>query len=315
MFWVVLACSSESPSADSGTVTDTALSGPLDIRVSAEEPPDGGFQIVTPEFTVPPHSDLMRCLSGTYNGPDVGVNFFQWFQNTDFGHHMMFLDGSMVDDFEDGAFVDCTDETSMKLRPLLAANELLGELSGRMVLADGLAVPLRSGQRWVSQSHYLNPSDDELLAQDVINIGVIPTAEVENWAGAWSFNHSGFSIPPGETYTLAFSCRWDRPVNVISMMGHMHDYGLSIEVRHVTPTSDEAIYSLPEWDPTWQNQPQLVSFADGELTPAVDDRFDVACTYLNTSDTALTFPTEMCVAAGLAWPLETPMQCDAAHAQ
>lgn len=304
------ACDVETP-AETGSqpAEDT---GVLDLRTEPPDPPEGGLQIVTPEMVIAPYSDQMSCFFGTYTGPDVGVNFYQWFQNTDFGHHMMFFDASYAGDIPDGEVVDCTDPNdTMDMRPLLSGNELLGEVSGRMVLEEGLAIRLVSGQRYVIQSHYLNTSGRELLVRDSVNLGFVPVDEVVNWVGSWSFNHSRFLLPPGEESRLNFSCPWPQSATVLSMMGHMHSWGTSIRVTHEHDGVSEEIYALPEWNPAWQNQPRLVSFADGELVPSAGDTFTVTCDFFNTTDETLEFPAEMCVTAGLAWPVNDPIQCDA----
>ena len=309
-FLLAIACAAESGlPAEEDSASDTGI---LDIRTEPPDPPEGGLQIVTPEMVIEPYGDKMYCYFGTYSGPDEGVNFYQWFQNTDFGHHMMFFDASHEQTRQDGDVVDCSDPNdTMDMRPLLSGNELLGEASGRMVLSDGLAIKLVSGQRYAIQSHYLNSTGRELLVRDAVNLGFIDVADVENWVGAWSFNTSIFSLPPGEASELAFSCSWPQSATVLSMMGHMHSWGTSIRVTHEHSGDSTEIYSLPEWDPTWQNQPRLKIFEDGALTPEVGDTFSVTCDYLNTTDESLEFPAEMCVSAGLAWPVTSPIQCDA----
>lgn len=311
---LLLGCAApDVPSPDGEDVADTRDTGVLDLRMDPPDPPEGGLQLVTPEYTIPPNSDKMFCYFGTYEGPEVGVNFYQWFQDDQFGHHMMLLDAYDGEDVPDGTVLDCDGQSVMALRPLLEANELLGEISGRMVLDDGLAVRLKSGQRWAMQSHYVNWSDRELLVQDAINLGTVPVEEVEHWVGTWSFNTSVFELPPQETTQLTFSCEWPAAVSVLHMMGHMHDYGTAIRVTHDGEHGSEEVYSLPEWDPAWQQQPRLVTYEAGELMPRPGDTFTISCDYHNTSDETVTFPTEMCVAAGLAWPLDEPLHCDAGY--
>ena len=307
---LAIACSTDSATSDDAEVEEET--GIMDIRTDPEDPPEGGLQIITPEFVIEPYGDKMYCYFGTYDGPDEGVNFYQWFQDTEFGHHMMFFDASNEPNQADGDLVDCSDPNdTMDMRPLLSGNELLGEASGRMVLSDGLAIKLKSGQRYAIQSHYLNSTGRELLVRDAVNLGFIDVDDVENWVGAWSFNTTLFSLPPGEASELAFSCSWPQSVNILSMMGHMHSWGTSIRVTHEHDGDSNEIYSLPEWDPTWQNQPRLKIFADGELAPEIGDTFSVTCDFLNTTDESLEFPAEMCVSAGLAWPVDAPIQCDA----
>ena len=285
--------------------------GTLDVRVEPLEPPEGGFQIVTPEYRVPPNSDHTWCYFGTYTGPAVGVDFYQWFQAAGYGHHLMVLDASKVVGFEDGAMFDCTDPVdAMDMPSLFAGTELLGEGEGRMVLPEDTAIRFPANQRWAISTHYVNSSDRELLAQDAVNIGIIAEDEVRVWAGSWSFNDSTFTLPAASSTQVEVVCEWPSDVNVHSMMGHMHNHGTSILVTYDHDGVSDEIYNLPAWDPAWTYEPQLVGFDEGQLTPKGGETFTTTCNFTNDTDASVVFPQEMCVAAGLAWPIDTPISCD-----
>ena len=257
----------------------------------------------------------MSCFVGTYTGPEIGISLYQWFQDDDFGHHVVFADGSSLGpEVLDGSLIDCSNPfESMKLPPLLQPTESIGPHAAELQLAEGQAVRLKSGQRWVMQSHYVNASDNELLAQDVINFGFTPVEDVNFWVSSWTFNNSVFSVAPGATLDLEFSCEWPESANVMTMMGHMHDFGTSMWVSHETGGSSVQIYRLPDWSPQWQADPVFIDFELGELTPIAGDTFTVGCSFHNTSDEQLEFPREMCVATGVAGPLDAPIECDAGY--
>lgn len=298
---------------DGGKPKVGAEAGPVDVRFDPPPAPEDGFQIVTPDLVVPPHADLMFCYVGTYTGPTTGVSFYEWIQDETFGHHVVFGDGAAFD-HPDGSLIDCSEGASvMELPPLLTATVTAGDYSSTMDLDPGIAVKLETGQRWVIQSHYVNTSDDTLLARDVVNIGTEPVEDVNFWVGSWTFNNSVFEIGPQDTLELRFTCDWPQDAEILAIMGHMHDHGTAIQVKHLHDDSADLIYEQLQWDPAWQSDPAFTIFERGELPVSAGDPFELTCSFHNTTDTAVQFPTEMCVAAGLAGPLEAPIECDAGY--
>lgn len=312
LFLLLVACEPAPPGESAvGTTDDTGI---RDVRVDPPTAPAEGFQILTAEMVVPAYSDSMFCYVGTYTGPTVGVQFYEWIQDPEFGHHVVFADGSDIGDVADGDSMDCSDPwDAMKLPPLLTPTATPGDHSASMTLGSGMAVRLVSGQRWVIQSHYVNTSARPLLARDVVNVGVVPEEDVNFWVGSWTFNDSLFEIAPKDHTQLSFVCPWKQDVEILALMGHMHSYGAGIDVQHVEGEQSTQVYHLNDWNPDWQSEPVFNYYERGEFKVKAGDGFGVTCDFDNQTDKTVTFPEEMCVASGLAGPLIGPIECDAGY--
>lgn len=110
--------------------------------------------------------------------------------------------------------------------------------------------------------------------------------------------------------SLTVDCYWDREVTLLTMMGHMHTNGTSFSVDAYPGETAERIYDLPEWDPDWVYNPQVKAYADGEVVTKPGELFRTTCNWDNVTGEELSFPKEMCVAVGLAYPMESPILCD-----
>lgn len=305
-----MACHAQQ-SPDSG-LTENEVEGIQDHRMDPGEPPSEGFQERTPEFILEPHSEVMYCYFGRYSGPDVGATYYEWFQDPTYGHHFMTLAVSDDTLIADGEMVDCTDPEQFVMGimpPLLQGTELVEAPNGRMVLPDGVAIQLVSGQRWALQSHYVNPTDNPLLLQDAINVVTVPAEEVETWASTYVANSSQFDLPPGR-HAMDVTCEWPATVNLINMMGHMHTNGRSINIQHGHDGVWDLLFEVEEWEPSYVYGPILRGFEEGEAVIEAGDTVQVHCAYDNVTDETLRFPDEMCVGAGIAWPMTAPFQCD-----
>ena len=291
---------------DSARATD----GILDRRMVPTEAPPTGFVLQTPEFTVEPHSEVMLCYFGTYRGPDVGAVYYEWWQDPVFGHHFMTLAVPADSTIPDGTFVDCEDPAvvAMQIPPLLQGTELVDTGHGRMHLPDGVAIALNDGQRWALQTHYVNSTDDTLLVQDAVLIDTIPAAEIVETASTYVANSSQFVLPEGRQQ-LDVRCEWSVPMNFLNMIGHMHTNGERIQIYHEHPAGRDLLYEIPEWDPSLIYGPKVHGFEE-PLAVAQGDVIEVLCQYDNVMGRDLSFPDEMCVAAGIAWPMDQPYQCD-----
>ena len=83
MVLILLACTagttSDSPESEADNIRD--------LRTDPAEAKDADFLIQSPDYLVPPNEQLMFCYWGTWEGPTVGVNFYEFLQSPGFGHH------------------------------------------------------------------------------------------------------------------------------------------------------------------------------------------------------------------------------------
>ena len=281
----------------------------LDLVRAAQPPPEGGFQLATPPLEVPPFEEVFWCYYGTYTGEKVGVNFVQPFTSA-YNHHT-FIQAAQEGDPADGELVDCSDYSGMeKTAPLfdISGNSLTAD-GNYLQLPEGVAITLNSGQRWLIEAHFVNPTAETLLVNVAFNVGVVPEDEVETWAASYQLDLGPPQIGAGEEVTQSFDCAFPSEVSLLTLMGHMHQYGLDMAVDIVNDQESERIYTVDHWEDEYRDFPPIQAYDMGELVVAENETIRTTCHWFNTTQQDLGFPEEMCSAKGIAAPMSEPVFC------
>ena len=279
------------------------------------EPPEGGFQIQTPLYKLPPYSEGYWCLVGTWEF-DMAVNWFEWFQDPVYGHHMRMDKIGEMPEYPDGHVQPCDRELMGDGTPYFNATEG-GLVTGLMNLDDDMGVVVKGGDRWLIQSHFYNTTDQEIWVQDTVNIGWIELEGLEKPLSTWTFDEVEFELPPQQVSEVEFTCTWPQDVYVVMWMVHMHDRALSFtsEVQQ-EDLSWEPWYDIEEWDPAWYRNPQLEMPAEPVFFPE-GQSLKGTCRINNDTESTRVWPDEMCVLEGLAYPLYDGITsryvCDSDH--
>lgn len=271
------------------------------------------------EFTVEPGQDVMMCLFGTYEGPTLGLHDVHTWQGAG-GHHLQIMGTSTPEiDVADGTLADCTGVGGVfnmaDLEPIGITNG--GYVDGEeidvsMPLPDGMAFELQSGQRFVMQSHYLNTTQERFTVRDLAVLTLMPEEDVQTWAAPLVFNDSNFSIPAGSPGTSSFDCTTEEDWNFLYVLGHMHEWGTAFSVQSVAGDGTTTpFYSIPEWDPVYRDAPLVDYYPDAAMPIPAGSTFRTTCDWFNDTDTAMTFPYEMCVTVNIVYPQKATVVCDA----
>ena len=307
----MLACSAGVKNADSA---GTAGTTPLDLRLTADDipvTPEGGMTLWGPEVVIPPYSDKMFCYYGTYTGPDVGIHQFDVFQ-AQYGHHIVLFESTIdADTAPDGMVEDCTDLAGpimTTVDPILFA-PTFGAGENLFTMPEGMAAALNEGSRWMMQLHYVNTSDQAVLMQDAINLGLIPEDDVLTWTAPFAFTRTDLVLPPGPT-TQSVECSVPDAYSVMFLLGHMHELGRHIEVERVLTDGSELLYSVDPWDASYRDAPPVNDYMSAPLTFNAGDTFRVTCTWENDTGEDVVFPHEMCASSGMLYPSKVPVICD-----
>jgi hypothetical protein len=132
-------------------------------------------------------------------------------------------------------------------------------------------------------------------------------------AGTFNMDAGGFELYPGRVTTERFSCPWEDEVTILSLGGHMHDYGASYLITHEVEAGSETLYEVQEWAPAYRFSPLTTGFEDGELIARPGERFATTCTWYNDGGTTLRYPDEMCTTFGVGYPLPDNYYCDSGN--
>lgn len=278
--------------------------GPVDMRVAIPAAPAAGegVQIVMSELVVPAGQELMWCQVADWSPTeDVYVNTFEGFQAPEGGHHLVAL-GSQVP-YEPGYGFDCTNIESMStLSPLV-----LPTLDSVQTFPDGLAVKVAPGQSIVIQSHYINYTTEDMLVRDVVNLGFVDGSTVTE-ASYLILNHGGLDLAPGEV-SAEVSCTLpgDAEYEVVSLLGHMHEYGVSMSVDLQPGAAGDwtNLYDIPDWDVDFRDLPPVLEWDTATpMTLSGGDRLAVNCNYDNVTGEPIRFPKEMCTSVLMYYPAD-----------
>lgn len=119
------------------------------------------------------------------------------------------------------------------------------------------------------------------------------------------------AVPPDEEHSLSFECAFEDDMKILFLGGHMHEYGTRFSLDHIKGDgSEELLYDIPEWDPYMRDAPPFDRYLEDPLAVAAGDRWRTNCTWFNTEDHELGFPSEMCVTFGMAYPARVAITCD-----
>ena len=303
MFLLALACN--------GTPEDTAVD-PVDLRLEYEPTEGATLVYEPPDLVVPAHTDQQLCWFTSYDGDDVGVVGGTFYQNPEYGHHVIVMRTNADPEiYPDGSVHDCTETDSVPMtdmEPFVLPTELY-EGKSVLKLPDGMANKMKGGTRLLVQSHHINYSDQPILVNDRIDLITVPLEEVTTFAAPFAHTETDLNIPSGE-YELQITCTFEEDYDMLYLLGHMHEWGQYFRIDHnKLDGSTDVLYELETWDPLYRDNPPIERWDDG-FPIAAGESFTTTCVWDNDTAEALTFPYEMCVTTGMVYPSTVPVLCE-----
>jgi hypothetical protein len=287
----------------------SACSGSADepeARSDIPAPPENGLQIVTRDFELPAGEEILSCYHATLpNDEDVFVRAFDAFQAGG-GHHVILM--SPLAPQPDGTVEDCTSgESMLKYLPLITSMEL-----NHLELEDGLAIRLPAHAKVVVQSHYINTLSERVSVRDVVNLGFVEPGtegQVAN-AGFWGTGYLDLAVPPAVPSSLTYRCTADQDMQLLSLIGHMHEQGSHMSIDVGPPGALQRVYELDTWEPSFRDTPPAEQWTmDAPFLVHTGDQIEVTCNWQSTAPAVLGFPTEMCASNAFFFPAEGSVTC------
>lgn len=294
--------------------------------------PEGAFQIVTPVVEVPAGSEMFWCYYGEYDGPDVGIHKMVVHDDPRFSHHSL-LKEPIENDHPTGSLVDCSSLMEQTPpRPTLL--ESVGVIDDEdddgaehgedheevddwiegyrwVELPEQIGFKFTSGQKWLADFHFVNTTTETIRTRVVFDLYTTPDSEVESYVGTFNHDAGGFDLPPGEETTVNFDCGWDLDSTILSMGGHMHQYGSHYQVDLLSAAGDlvnPGLYEV-DWNEDMRYEPVVYNFEPGDFTVNAGEQFRTWCSWNNWEDRSLAFPDEMCTTFGVAYPAPSSLYC------
>ncbi|MCS6800111.1 MAG: hypothetical protein NZ898_16595 [Myxococcota bacterium] len=285
--WLLAACGS-----DSAPPADTFEPPP---------PPPGGMQIVSPEFSIPPGSEKFICMEIPVSlDRDIYVRASRVHQSRG-GHHLLaFYTTESEPRIPEPR--DCRGEDMGRggLR-ILGVGSSAG--SG-IALPEGVAFRVPAGVRVIAQSHYINAGTQPLVARDAINLELVQRERVTAFAGAFAQVDLHLELPPRRETTRQMECRMPLDgMRVPWLLPHMHEWGVHKRVELRRASGETLVLWEGEWEAAFRDHFPIVDL--GDMLVGRDDVLRTRCTWHNTLDEPLLFPTEMCATFLVFHPSET----------
>jgi hypothetical protein len=298
----LLACTPQSEGSDDGGSDDPATDGDdeeaVDERV--EIPPAGPdvLSFVSGEFIIPAGEDRMMCTSIHYEGGDVAYRNATMLQGKG-GHHAVLL--GTREPLPAGTVVDCSDAADMSKYELIMLPQ---------ELPPGHGAKLPAGQPMVMQSHYVNTTSKPIRVRDVVQLELVPMDEVRIWTAPMMNTSIDFEVPAGQTHELSFDCVLEHDVELLTLVGHMHEWGTRFRTE-IGPTTDalELLYLVDPWKAEYRDMPPTTLFFEQPKPLAAGTIIRTTCSWDNTDSHALVFPHEMCITLGIVSGRQDPIEC------
>jgi hypothetical protein len=277
-------------------------------------PAPAGYQrIVTPAVQgLAPGSDTMFCqYVGGAADADTDVIDLVGAQSKG-GHHLVLYATQMAAPI--GTSHVCTTDDMLSVRYLGAiGGEGTGSVSGHD-LPPGTVFRIPKGQALLANAHYINTTDHPIDGQAAIDIKTAPADPSKKVITLFTNVATQFSVPASQSGQADATCVAGQDMDVFYFGNHMHNYGTSVFSQLVRANGEKV--SLRE-DPTWRPEEEFNPvFAKWPLTAPVHiakgDTVQTHCTWQNTTNGPIGFPTEMCVGIGFfVGPVE--MDCVDGH--
>jgi hypothetical protein len=289
---LVAACGSNDPKTHAEpqpSGTDTFDPGPV---------PEGYTRYDVPDISdLQPGADEMWCQWIAAPSDQVqNVLSVQGKQGVA-GHHAALYANSVIEPV--GTTRICKDEDMLTVTFLGAVG---GEgTAGPVVsLPEGMVFQMPQGQALMANTHYINTTNAPVEGHTVLDVKFAPPDPSLIIAGSFAMNYSGMQIPPGQEMSVDVQCTLDRTVSLVMYSNHMHRWGRRVftEVKRTDGTT-EMLSKNDTWTADGAFNPPFIHWGkDAPFVLNSGDTLHEQCTWQNTTNATIQFPTEMCVGVG-----------------
>ncbi len=292
----LLACSSSSAPSPAGPVTDAGVeTGTESFKHDV---------VLSMSLTVPPGKELHQCqFVQLPKGADLDVVRIAH-QYTPGSHHFILYDTdltSIPSDFT-GQY-DCTlgDEPVMThTRGILYAGQ---SPKGENAFPAGVGLTMRGGGVVMFQTHYINPSRNDLAAKVDLGLDLAAPGTITQKAGFLIFYTPFIDLPAHGKATAGIRCNVPKDITLLNGITHYHQRGTGMNVfidpSKAAPTS-APFYATNDWE----HPPDY----KGGATIKAGSVVRLGCAYDNSAGSEEIFQgpnaetSEMCVFGALYYP-------------
>lgn len=161
-----------------------------------------------------------------------------------------------------------------------------------------------AGAQLMINHHWVNVSESDAEVQAEI-VTVPPAKGMTDLVIARTLvvQSTMFNVGPNETGKASAECKLDRDVQLISALGHMHEWGTHVKGERLGAEPD-VLFDY-DFSPTEAIHPKVNYYPlEQPYRLKSGDSLRVSCQWNNTTQQPLMFPGEMCVIS--AWQIGAP---------
>lgn len=278
-----------------------ACSSGLDV-----DPPENGLQLRMPPTEVAPGKEVLLC---TYLKPldkELMIKSFTMHQ-TPGGHHAALF--SVISPQASGTNPCADPETAAggaemaNWRPVAAGVD-------DTHLPPGVGLRIPAGKQLMMQSHFVNAGAEVMVSESAINLTSYDgtPAQVADYLVLNELN--SVNLPRGES-SMDRECVQSHDVNIISMLGHLHQYGilLRVELEALDGTWNE-LYKETDGKLLRERPPTRVFPPEAPMVVKAGQKWRYTCGWNNTTDHEIKWPEEMCATFMMYYPSKGFIVCN-----
>ena len=199
----------------------------------------------------------------------------------------------------------CTDDEMLTWHMVAGAGGEAGEsVEGLVRLPEGYVSKVPKGAQIVVQAHYISGTAARRYVRDLAKLYLVPDSRVTAFANIYAINDGSFSVPPRAGAYHTTTCRTERDLSILILLGHMHEYGKHYHLDSIDE-NDKVIETLydTDWKPYYVSHPPTLRYeAADPLKIAKGTRLRQTCSWQNDSAATLRFPGEMCTGVMYYFP-------------
>lgn len=293
------------PGDDDGMAT-------ADAPPPTEAAPD--LELTSPDVTIDPGQEVTFCwYFRTKNTRQLAIHHWQSSMTT--GSHHLILYTTPTDFMDPGtvSVVGCSPSSGSAVWMYSAQNpEQDLKLPGNDGTGKPLGMEIPPNQAGFVQMHYVNHSDQPLVAHMTVRGYALAEGVEYTKTAAYVTYNGSISIPPGATAQApdveSMTCNVSPDSKFWIMSSHTHKQSIHVAIKDGAAANGTTIYESTDWEhpvgKMWDAS--FYQFSTGKLT--------YECAYVNattrtihTGDSAQT--DEMCMASGYYFPATRPMFC------
>ncbi|HIA03615.1 MAG TPA: hypothetical protein EYN66_17205 [Myxococcales bacterium] len=286
-------CDGDYPEDDPNEISDISEPEGADDNPLIEF--DDELFIEIPAVVKEAGSDSTTCVTGTWNGPDIGIVNSHYAGDEATNHHLLIfgLPDGWADHVADGELFPCDFNANDEhiVSPLYTWSE-----AGR----QGVGERLKHGQRYYLELHTVNIFPHPILVNGGAKLLLRSLDTLTGISAPFLLGPNQVIVKPGD-YHIKFTYKWPADTSILLLQAHLHEYGKWFAIDWTSAKGTTRILEVDPWKHEYVsiNAPGH-SYGVDEFKVSAGDTFTTHCRWFNPTNADVKSPAEMCNTFGVA---------------